>query len=217
MNTDSLDFAYLLGVYLTDGSVYKGMFRLNSIDYDFMDRVANILQRIVGRRPNIRKMKKRSKNHSDAWEMAIMARNLTEFLEEETNKKHRVPYFVFEKPLDWQKEFLAGVLDGDGWISITESKPNKKTGHVRKSAKIGFVGVKDSYMRDMQKLLTKMEIKHSYRDRKRSEALQEMREYTIRPRDFVESRLYFRVERKVKKTIIMINERIGLQLDTFRD
>lgn len=217
MNTDSLDFAYLLGVYLTDGSIYKGMFRLNSIDYDFMERVANILQKIVGRRPNIRKMKKRNKKHSDAWEMAIMAKDLTKFLELETDKKQRLPYFVFNKPLDWQKEFLAGILDGDGWISIQESAPNKKTGHIRTAAKIGFVGIKDSYMKDMQKLLTKMGIIYSYNDRKRSDALQEMREYIIRPKYFVEAGLYFRIERKVKKTTRMMNEKIGLQLDTSRD
>lgn len=210
MNIDSLNMAYLLGVYLTDGSIYKGLFRLNSIDYDFMERVADILEELGGKRPNIREVIRRSKNHSQAWEMAITNHELCEWLERVTDKKQKLPEFVFRMSLDWQKEFLAGILDGDGWISLTE-QTNKTTGHIRKAARIGFIGIKNSYMLDIQKLLAKMGIVYSYRDRQRENHLQEMREYTIRPKYFVEAGLYFRIERKVKKTIIMKNEKIGLQ------
>lgn len=211
IDENSLDIAYLLGVYLTDGSIYKGAFRLNSIDLDFMERVADILYRLIGLRPNIREIARRSKKHSQAWEMAITCHELCDWLLEKTNKKMNVPQFVFQQSLDWQKEFLAGVMDGDGFISIQHERPNKTTGHIVKNVKIGFCGLKNSYMLDMRSLLDKMGIRYSYTDKIKGPDLQEMRYYDIRALQFVEHGLYFKIERKVRKTIIMKNEKIGLQ------
>lgn len=108
--------AYLLGVYLGDGCLTGKMYKLNVIDLDFAKAVQRALEIVLGKKPKIRThaVKNSDKpNHA----IAITAHELLYFVDD-TQRKQKIPEYVFGWPKDAKLAFIAGVMDSEGWVSI---------------------------------------------------------------------------------------------------
>lgn len=114
-------FAYILGVYLGDGCVTKTtdgylVFRLNTIDADFADTTRRALNVLSARPVNIctHAVKKSSKpNHSLRFgDQAICKR-----LQEDTDRKSRIPAYVTGWPKEERLAFIAGIMDSEGFVA----------------------------------------------------------------------------------------------------
>ena len=215
----NLDIAYLLGIYLTDGYVKderyrkRGMsMRLRVVDRDIAENVQRVANNLVGQTYNIRKVPPKKANRQPFYEISIHNLSLCEWLKNVTgDSKDYMPNFVYTESKEWQKEFLAGLIDGDGWVSVRLARKNARPDLPSSWwASIGLCGDSSKYFKDIRKLLTYMNVDHSYTsyyDR----AVDEVR---IKTSSFVENDLYFKCERKAKKVEIIKLYHIGQKYNT---
>lgn len=149
------NYAYLLGVYLGDGcvTVHNGYpaFRLNTIDEDFAQAVKAALEAISTYRANLscHAVKKSSKPN---WSLTFRDGTFCQRLQADTDKKSKIPDYVFgwERPL--QQAFVVGLMDSEGYVA-------EKTQH--KTGRAYYMGFKscDVWVLDFVRLLQSMGIK----------------------------------------------------------
>jgi len=161
------ELAYLFGVYLTDANIKKsGEFQLQVIDKDFAEITLKYIKKIkpsckaniFERKEGIRKWKngKISKEQKRYCVSAGLA-NLKEFFEKQTNCKHHLPFFIWSAPLQIKKWFIAGIMDGDGYISIYNNGNYK--GKKYKKYDIGVGKAEEGWILEFKDFLQKMGIK----------------------------------------------------------
>ena len=128
------ELAYLIGVYLGDGSVYiyqrkdgKGKnywFRLSCIDYDFIEETKRCLEKTLpNRKFSVYKLKLtgRFKNERQQYQLVSRDKNIAEFLQSVTLNKKQVPPFLYDSSQEIQKSFISGLLDSEGWVQVSSS------------------------------------------------------------------------------------------------
>lgn len=207
---ENLSFAYLLGIYLTDGSVNVDQkkkqyrFRTRSVDKDIAENVEMEAFNLLGVRNTVRECSPSKSGFSGSrkfYEIDIYCKDLCLFFIESTNNKKTLPEFVYRQSAEWRKEFLAGVLDGDGWCSISKDRAGSST--TRKPSwysNIGVCGQYGTYIGGIPKLLSLHGVKNSkYIRESAGYGNTKMIEIYINSTDFVDSGMYFRCLRKKKR------------------
>ena len=218
----SLDIAYLLGIYLTDGYIHRGSsLRLAVVvlDKEICDRMALAATSLFQKSPMIRQVVKMYKEQEKLyWKIEICSNSLCEWLSQVTNGKTRIPDFVFSESREWKLEFLAGALDGDGFATFSTNRYKTKSG---KSptwyAQLGICGVRDNtYLNDVPRLLDQLGVKYyiGYTP-PRKEGYLEQQRILIRPESFLLNELYFYVQRK-KDKVSRFSEYLGTRSQTKR-
>ncbi len=138
----SKELAYLLGVYLTDGCISIRRepspgctFQLQVIDRDFAEKTLECLQAILPKcRANIGvyHQKRAGFGEESGTEITKYCVGVgftpwRDFFFEQTGKKHHLPSLIWEAPLPIKKWFIAGVMDGDGCITVaTKGRKNPR-------------------------------------------------------------------------------------------
>lgn len=226
---NDISIAYLLGIYLTDGYVTKESVRLRVIDKDIAENFAEVGYKLFGKMPIIKKYPNKSKNGYKSkpfYEVHIYSVQLGRWLINITDAKKKIPEFVYNMPIEWKREFLAGILDGDGWCSVSEKRrKNNPTSNASWWASIGFTGKTNTYVEDMEKFFQQTGIDYSYTDRYTDDKDRAtMREFRIKTSSFIDNKLYFRCHRKQKRAELIARHNIGqkyntqlLNLATFND
>lgn len=212
----SLDIAYLLGIYLTDGYVTKESIRLRVVDLDIAERFASIGFTIFAKHPKIYKFKNKSKNgynNQDFYEVNIFGKKLCSWITELTDTKAKIPDFAYSMNIDWKKEFIAGIIDGDGWCSVQQQSygPHQKlcwTGW------IGFTGQQQSYISQMGDFLDTTGVDYAVSAKQVGTRNTVMLEYRFKNKSFVENGLYFRCKRKQDNLDTIKREKIGQKYNT---
>jgi hypothetical protein len=110
------DLCYLLGLFLADGSYqFKGGYIKFFVEKELIEKVKNKIISVFGITPKIYQ-RKRSEN--DCCEIVIFSRKIVKDFEifgKRENKKP--PIEILTLPLKYQKSFLDGYFDGDGFES----------------------------------------------------------------------------------------------------
>ncbi|MFX1282281.1 MAG: LAGLIDADG family homing endonuclease [Promethearchaeota archaeon] len=164
------DFAYLIGLFQTDGSLrnftnsktgWKGL-RLSffTTDNNLLNSYQNILEKITGRKYSIQ-IDKRSLKRSKVvkyvtsydQEMNEAIRKLNRNIIGKKSKSVRIPELIFKSPISVISSYIAGLIDGDGHIRKSEKKIEFSTGSKEFSV-------------DLKCLLSVFGIKPRYRVRK---------------------------------------------------
>ncbi len=110
--------AYLLGAFLTDGCISnkKGWnyFTLEVIDEDFADKVILCINNLTEQKGHkyIRNIGGRV-----MYKAYCGDQQLCKWLLACTDSKTRLPLQIYDSSKDIQKEFIMGMMDGDGYIS----------------------------------------------------------------------------------------------------
>ena len=129
------DMAYLIGVYLSDGSAHhterNWIFSLTVRDKDFLEETANALERVFGKRPTA------YQDREVLWKLSFYEKSFVLYLWDITSHKQRIPESITESTIQVKLAFLAGFLDGDGFVSH----------NVKGQYQVGFVGTSD-WVRD---------------------------------------------------------------------
>jgi len=215
ISSESLDkyTAYLLGVYLTDGSLPKGVskeynvnsysFSLKTIDFDFADRVLSFLkERFV---PETKAIVRKQDARPRAWpngktsackpQFAIDV-GFTKFAPwflEQTGSKHHIPMVIWDAPLDIRRWFIAGVMDGDGYIAY----------HTRPDSSIQWtIGIGDEasgWIYEFRELLHKIGVGTNKSTLRKRDGESPFLSFNIKPIDFVSHGLFFALDRKKKR------------------
>lgn len=219
----SKELAYLLGVYLSDGSIIKQesyRFTLKAIDKDFVENTLNSFKKIHPEsNANIFIQKARTRywpdgrvsKTQDQYCIGLGFAKFGDFFKNQTNNKHHIPYIIWDASLQIKKWFIAGVMDGDGWISKTKRKEYKKNGCKRDlyhgyQYRIGIGGVEDGWIHEFEILLHKMGVKTLKKEIDMIQPrVKPMVRFGININSFISHGLFFTMKRKQDRVKLLIN------------
>jgi len=120
----SKDFAYLCGVYCSDGSVIRSKnslrFSLNVTDKEFAVYVRDILldNEFDGTASIKEYYRKDNWSVKKKYQLCINCKNFCNFLIKHTKRKNEIPLWI-KKNKKCFIRFLEGMIDGDGFVSET--------------------------------------------------------------------------------------------------
>lgn len=185
--------AYLFGVYLGDGccshTAKHHTFTIVSEDRDVVERTRVIINELLQKNYHLKLI---TPNRKELYRFRAWSKQLFLFLRNETANKTKLPEFVTNSNRKIMSEFVAGLLDTDGYISMGINQ----FGQQRFS--LGFVN-SAKWLDDFITLLSKLGVKvgkktlkRKYRSAKEVDCYQ----VNINIRSFVEASLYFRCQRK---------------------
>lgn len=204
--------AYLLGVYFSDGYVSmlpdygKYVLGLDVIDKDFAESFVDAIDKTFGKQPSIS-----TRQRSD-WEglaarhavsgkpqlqyrTAFCSKSFCSWILETTAEKTRIPKFLMESSIACKREFIAGLMDGDGWMSQTPMRGYP--GHYM--YQMGLAGGHSEWFDSAIRLMQSIGIvgKKGYQDQ--YEDYEPQQRYMINIRSYVEAGCYFKINRKQER------------------
>ena len=190
------ELAYIFGVYLGDGCIWDNgqgskVFGLEAIDEDFVQYAAKCLRKLTGRRCRVRSQK--YENKQDTWRVQVSHPELTEKLFHETHAKTHIPKIILEASDVLKKEFISGVLDSEGYVSV--SKRHTYNNYDVFDMQIG-VCVCDCWLYEFHKMLQDMEVHVNSIVRSDTASGRIALRFTINKQSFIDNKLYFHVSRK---------------------
>lgn len=187
------ELAYLLGVYLTDGSITEKNFNLQVIDRDFAERTLTCLKTI---RPDSTSFL-RERNDNTSWNrqkryvIKVGLGEWADWFRSQTNGKHHIPICMDTAQEGIKKWFIAGVLDGDGFITKTK-RPESQQYQYR----IGIGGVADGWIYEFRELLSLMRVRCNKIEKFKTKNGRWFCRFTVKPKSFFDAGLFFTIERK---------------------
>jgi intein/homing endonuclease len=183
------EIAYLLGVYLGDGCLYHRQFTVVKNDEDTIQRVASILESIFGRKPRTYTVQP---NRTTLYACRIEGKEVPKWFRMVCPTKNRLPACVLNAPDEVQKEFIAGLMDTDGYISYGMNKEGfQKVSMGFTSASPWLLDFRAMFQRHGVKV-GKLTLKNKYRSPLERDCFQ----VGINVRSFADAGLYFRCVRK---------------------
>ena len=190
---------YWLGAVLTDGYFqhykYQRRVCLKVIDREFCEAFNDTTEEMVGRRYSIIPRPAPSPRSKPQWLVQATNKRLYEWGFQETHDKTRVPTGIFKADREVQLNFLAGVMDGDGWVSIA-SKNQKPHYSISTFALIG-VASSFRWIDDLKRLTEIMgSTTHGPTVMKRDPKYREVRQLRFKAIEFVLADVPMRIHRK---------------------
>ena len=198
------ELAYLLGVYLTDGSIsYKESytFQLSSIDKDFVESTLNFYKKINPKciaSVNIQKgidrewPDGRKSKCQDQYHINVGFAEFGLFFKNQTGDKHHIPFIIWNASDGVKRWFIAGVMDGDGWISKTIRENGKDYQY-----RTGIGGVEEGWIYEFERLLQSMGVKTCKPEIDiRLPRAKPIVRFSIKTDSFVSHGLFFTIKRK---------------------
>lgn len=195
-------WAYIVGVYLGDGCVYEQWnekngrgypcFVLGAKDRDFIDATKAALEslsrykvsahtyqdrRFVGAAPTIR--------------LRCGDPALCEELQSQTDRKKRIPDWLFVAPLDERRAFIAGLMDSEGYVCVKDS---------RRGATLGFKST-DVWFEEFLTILRSAGISHGRVgvEKPRKAGYRTPRRVSLKLASWVAAGAYFNIARKQER------------------
>jgi intein/homing endonuclease len=205
------ELMYIIGVYFSDGCVTiyerkdgKGknyLFRVSSIDDDFIQEIKRCLSIILPERTSRiyerNRCDKRFKKCKLQKELHFTDKNLCEFLTSTTFKKTIIPDFIKESERELRLSFLAGFMDGDGWIQKSKRSDSLYGGQIQ----IGFCGSYD-FVDEIAKMFQRIGVKLGKRQLipiDQNSVIVRTKSgirYMLKTESFLKAGCYFKIERK---------------------
>lgn len=200
------EIAYLFGVYLTDGCIDSGnRFTLQVIDEDFANNTLNFIKKI---KPNCKaEIYKRDATKTGGWNKSIQYcihagfTEFKDFFEKQTNKKHHIPFIIWDASLEIKRWFIAGVLDGDGWIKKHKRDTKKQL------YQIGIGGIEDGWVLEFKEFLERNGLIILKPYRSLTNAGVPFYCFDMNVDSFISKGLFFTVKRKQDRVLLYIKER----------
>jgi intein/homing endonuclease len=196
--------AYLLGVYLTDGSISsENKFQLQVIDREFADFTLECIKKI---KPDCKSSVYVRDATNSGWNKQIQYcinpgfTRFKNFFEIQTGKKHHIPFIIWDAPLVIKKWFIAGIMDGDGWVAYHTSQN-------RVQWTMGIGKVEKGWIYEFKELLEKLQIKIYKPHRRITKNGIPFVSFNINIEDFISRGLFFTINRKQQRLLKIIERR----------
>lgn len=206
------ELAYLFGVYLTDGYISKDKkFILQVIDKEFSELTLNCIKKNIStckanvfERLPVDILWPNGKISKSQKKYCISAgfTNFKEFFEKQTGNKHHIPYIIWNASLDIKRWFIAGVMDGDGYITYH----TRKNG-IDKQWTIGLGKSENSWVYEFKELLEKLKIRIYKPYRNLTNGGVPFVRFNIGVDDFISRGLFFTIKRKQIRLKKLIDKR----------
>lgn len=194
----SKEFAYLIGVYLTDASITDTNFCLQVIDKEFAERTLEYLKIFFPKtKAYIRTRDNLRWNGKKQYVISVGINKYALFFKKITSNKHRIPLQILNAEPHIQKWFVAGVMDGDGWISKAKRKNSPQFQY-----RIGIGEVEDGWIHDFRELLNKLGVTCLKMERFLTKNGVPFCRFNVKPISFFKSGLFFTIKRKAERCFI---------------
>jgi hypothetical protein len=220
----SKELAYLFGVYLTDGSICHrsdqyaeyANFSLKAIDKDFVEFTLKCMKKFNPLcKANIYISEPKDRYWPDGrvskcqkqYCIGVGFTKFKDFFENQTGKKHHIPLIIWNASLIIKKWFIAGAMDGDGWISKIKRKYYKEHWKGKYDGfqyRIGIGKAKYGWIHEFKTLLQKMGVKTSKTEIRMDKYRKiPMVRFHINIDSFVKNGLFFTIERKQNRVKLL--------------
>lgn len=183
--------AYLLGVYLGDGWMGKTTnnrwdFRLNSIDRDFCESTMDCFNSVLGRRTKIH-VHSVSKSDKPNHSLTIGCKDLFWFIDA-TDKKEKIPEYVWRLKRDDKISFIAGIMDSEGYVA--KDRNNRI-----------MIGIKatQNWIKDFYRLVRSLDLKTGGLLSEKIKSGKTAYYFRFNVKSWIDSGCYFNISRKQKR------------------
>lgn len=181
--------SYTLGLYLGDGCLSDYNVRIVGIDFDILDYAKTEIESIFPKTCYMSIVEEK-------YYKLNIASKVSKFFR--PYKKKYIPEFVFDWSVSNKKEFIAGLLDADGYISLRKNVKYNNT-----YAQMGFVST--NLVGDFSRLLNSVGCKTGKITEKSNHKInknwKKCFQLYIPIKSFVEADLYFRCCRKQERLV----------------
>lgn len=192
-------YAYLLGVYLGDGSLSrcgdrdKVYFRLNAVDRDFVETAARAVEVVTGRCPTINTYpEKRGRDYHAIIQKDVA---LAQRLLSDTNEKQAIPLADIQSwPRDWQLAFVSGLMDSEGFVAANSTNTTNRRYYMGFKCTSPWVPDFVVLLQSLGIRVGKVQI-----EAPRKEGYKAPIRFTIKMQSWIDSGGYFNIARKQKR------------------
>ena len=194
----TVDVAYVIGVFLGDGSVGtdKRTFCLQSIDKDFCENTLKSLMLMTKNHPRIVQMSRLTTAKRIVWALYLSDVNLCRFLQEITKGRTELPEETHKWSGDCKRALIAGLLDSEGYVG--KGRIHYSGAHEVCNLSIG-IGACDRWLQQMYALCSSMGIRVGSLITEHLPSGKDFYRFIFNKKSFVDSGLYFTIKRKVNR------------------
>lgn len=198
MKNITIELAYVIGVYLGDGSIGsdKRTFSLQSTDKDFCENTLKSLKTLTSNNPRIVQISRLTTAKRIVWGLYLTDTKLCELLREITQKRTELPREVHRWSNDCKMSLLAGLLDSEGYVG--KGKVHYSGGVEVCNLSIG-IGACDKWLQQMYVLCSSMGIKVGSLITEHLPSGKNFYRFIFNKKSFVDSGLYFTIKRKMNR------------------
>lgn len=114
----SVELAYLIGVYLTDGSAHKAGFSHTSTSLEYATATEQCLDKcgIARSRTGIRRP--HNSQHKIQYSVQSHCSMFSKWLKSVCAGKSQIPTVLWDAPIEHKVAFVCGAIDGDGHVTV---------------------------------------------------------------------------------------------------
>lgn len=195
------ELAYLIGVYLGDGSVWfnkhrnQYVFSLEVIDLDFAVKTKQAVEKVTGRSLTIRTRRRACVKGGETHRIRTSHKQLCDFLTSCTDKKTKIPGFIPMGKNPLAKALIEGLMDSEGCIyRYTKIQPRYKS----PTYKIQ-VGMSSPVVDGLSQYLRSYGVATYARRVRIPKSGTPHTEYTLSSLDYIDSGLQFNIARKQQR------------------
>jgi len=127
------------------------IFKVEVIDIDFLEAVANAIYELFAYKPEIRMARKAKGNWQATYSILYCSSSFCDWLLDVTKNKTVIPDDILNGSQDLIKHFLVGLMDSEGCVSIRKAKD----GSVNNHAVVRFLVMSD-WCHDVRDLFQRM-------------------------------------------------------------
>jgi len=207
-NTGTFEFknlnkhiAYLLGAYLSDGTIYANkrgwlQFTLEVIDEDFAQHVQEAINGVT--RQAHKTIFVREALGKFYYKAYTGNQELCHWLKETTLDKAIIPGSVYKAEAVLQRHFLAGLMDGDGWLCVGRKVAWEPSGAMGLQFHLGFACTAP-WICDVASMFRKLGVTVHGPRRQENGGIRPLYRLGFNKQSFLKAGMYFTIERKQKR------------------
>ncbi len=190
------NLAYLIGVFLGDGSIKNRSFILQAIDKDFINFTAEALSTNTKNKITVGEKNRLTTANKIVYFVNNCDVELQKILLSITNNRKNLPIDFDEWEDFFQKELIAGLLDSEGYVSM--SRIHYYNGQKVFNMTIG-IGAVDTWIYELHSFLKKNGIKVGSITRETLKSGKIFAKFTFNKKSFIENGYYFKIFRKQQR------------------
>lgn len=146
-------YAYLLGVFLGDGSVTDNHYSQPTIDLDFAQAVCDAFKNL-GAKPKLSYLAvpKGNPRNSPQWIIYCCDKTICTTLKGDSKAKQIIPPYVFTWDIELRKQFIIGLMDSEGFVAENHAHRGYEWKQTNRSYYMGYKSC-DVWVEDLRKIM----------------------------------------------------------------
>lgn len=188
-------YAYLLGVFLGDGSIGSDgrTFCLQAIDKDFIDATAEALESVSSNKVSVKEIPRKTSANNTVYAVYCSDVKLCRRLSDDTDNRLHIPLDLEKWSKDCQNIFVSGLLDSEGYVSISKRRTYNSEEVFDMCIGIGAV---DPWLYELHQYLQSRGIKVGKVTREKLKSGKIFLKFSFNKKSFISSGLFFNLKRK---------------------